>query len=256
MFRKRLSSLAFGNAMIFSGGTLLTASALTFNRRVQRARQLTAALEGHSNLGLALTEVHQNNGKTLRVWDDKKMGIKERVHLLQGLVAQSVKDPEVRKLALAVTGHGSRTVKVADQNVTVKGAACTARDDECEARAIFDWVADPKNVRYTGDVGPHAIAPGGPVEPVDLFQSARRTLEFHGGDCDDHATLTSTLAIQNGFPAKFRITSNTGETWDHIYTMVGVPKLDPKRWIALDTTLGVGNFDKQPKRAKEVDFAA
>ncbi len=252
LFRKRMSSVAFRNALIFGGGTLLTGGAMTINRR---SGQDKLAL-GDSNLGLALTEVHNANGKTLKVWTDHKMGIKERVHLIQDLVAKSAKDADVRKLALAITGHGRRAVKIAEQTLTVNGAGCPARDDECEAKAIFDWVANPKNVRYTGDIGPHALTPGGRVEAVDLFQSAKRTLEFHGGDCDDHSILTSTLAIENGFPAKLRITSNTGDSWDHIYTMVGTPKLDPTRWIALDTTLGTDNFDKQPRRAKQVDFAA
>ncbi len=203
-----------------------------------------------------MTEVHQANGQTLKVWDDRNMGIKERVFLLQGLTAKSIKDSDTRKLALAITGENNRRVKVGTETIQVRGAGCTARDDMCEAEAIFNWTADPVNVRYTGDVGPHALSPGGPVEPVDLFQSAVRTVEFHGGDCDDHAILNATLGAQNGFPVKFRITSNTGETWDHIYTMFGLPKLDPTRWIAIDTTLGAGKFNKQPRRKKQVDFAA
>lgn len=255
LFRKRLEPAAFRNALIFSGGCLATAGVMTGVRRATTSRQLLDA-----PLGLALTEVHTSNGKTLRVWDDQKMGIRERIALLQKLTAESVKNPTVRKIGLAITGHGQRRVQVGEgkgaETLTIIGAACPARDDVCEAKAIFDWVAKPENVRYTGDTGDHALWPGGPVEPVDEFQSALRTIEFKGGDCDDHSVVTAALAIKNGFPAKFRITSNTGESWDHIYTMVGVPKLDPKRWIALDTTLGPGKFDKQPGRAKQVDFAA
>ena len=167
----------------------------------------------------------------------------------------------MRNLGLAVTGHGKRTLKVENTPVNVVGAACPARDDICEARAIYNWVSS--HVRYTGDTGAHALSPGGPVEAVDEFQSAPKTVEFKGGDCDDHAILNATLAIKNGFPAKFRITSNHGDSWDHIYAMVGVPKLAPTKWIALDTTLGdpgrgvpLRQFNVQPKRAKQVDFAA
>jgi hypothetical protein len=247
-FRKRLSQEVFTNALIFGGGTILTAGVMT-GVRFRRDRAL-------SGFGLSMTDERMVNGKSLKVWDDPNMGIRERVHLLQGLVAESVKNPEVRKLGLAITGHGKRVVNLAGDVITVDGRGCPARDDECEAKAIFDWVANPKNVRYTGDVGAHALTPGGSVEPVDLFQSAIRTLEFHGGDCDDNAVLNATLGAQNGFPVKFRITSNTGDSWDHIYTMFGVPKLDPTRWLAIDTTLGPGKFNKQPARAKEVDFAA
>lgn len=255
VLRRRLSREAFTNALIFGGGTLLTAGVMT-GVRARRAGQLSVSL-ADSNLGLALTEVHKSaGGQTLKVYDDAKMGIKERVFLLQGLVAGSVKDADVRKLALAITGHGRRKVKVGSETVSVVGAACPARDDMCEARAIFDWTSNPENLRYTGDVGAHALGPGGPVEAIDLFSSARRAIEMRGEDCDGHAVVNATLGAQNGFPVKFRITSNTGETWDHIYTMFGVPKIDPTKWVAIDTTLGPGRFNKQPARKKQVDFAA
>jgi len=225
-------------------------------RRTQR--DLIQGIRGHAPLGLQNTENHHSSGgQHLKVWDDPQMTIKDRVFLLQGLVAKSVKDPAIRKLALGVTGHGAQNVVLqGGDKLTVQGRGCEARDDMCEAEAIFDWVANPKHVRYTGDTGAHALSPGGPVEPVDEFQTALRTVEYRGGDCDDHAVLNAALAIKNGFAAKFRITSNTGESWDHIYTMVGVPKLSPTKWVALDTTLGTGYFNKQPKRAKQVDFAA
>lgn len=261
LFRKRLTATTTANARIFAAGALLTGGAMSVYRTRRSAKMIEGVMGRSPQLGLANTETFDRNGKTLRVWDDRRMGIKERVHLLQGLVAKSVKDPAMRNLALAVTGNGTRNVQVDKDTISVTGAGCPARDDVCEAKAIFDWVSG--HVRYTGDTGAHALSPGGPVEPVDEFQAAGRTVEFRGGDCDDHAVLNATLAIKNGFPAKFRITSNTGDSWDHIYTLVGVPKLDPQRWVALDTTLGnpgfgrsTGKFNKQPARAKEVDFAA
>lgn len=244
------------NARIFGVGALLTGGAMFLYRRHRLMRQLSG-----SGLGLHESSSTHADGKTLRVWDDRTMGIKERVYLLQGLVAKGAQDPTMRKLGLAITGHGKQSVQIGDAKVSLVGAACPARDDVCEAKAIYDWVS--ANIRYTGDTGAHALGPGGPVEAVDEFQSAPKTIEFRGGDCDDHAVLNATLAIKNGFPAKFRITSNYGDSWDHIYAMVGVPKLNPTRWIALDTTLGdpgrgapVNKFNKQPRRAKQVDFAA
>jgi len=73
-------------------------------------------------------------------------------------------------------------------------------------------------------------------------------------NCDDHSVLAAVLAGENGFDSKFRITSNTGRTWDHIYAMVGVPKHNPRGWITLDTTLGPGKFNKQPPQVKHRDF--
>jgi hypothetical protein len=136
-----------------------------------------------------------------------------------------LRDPLMRQIGLLVT------------------RGCPARDDHCELKSIFDFVV--KNVRYTGD-----------VTYKDTFQSALRTLQYGGGDCDDMATLCVVLAMENGFQTKFRITSNTGRTWDHIYAMAGLPKHapTPKRWIALDTTLGPGRFGSEPPRAKNQDF--
>lgn len=134
-----------------------------------------------------------------------------------------LRDPTMRQLGLAVTQH------------------CPPRNDMCELKAIFDFIV--KNVRYTGD-----------ITRKDTFQTALRTLQFGGGDCDDHSVLAAVLAGENGFDSKFRITSNTGRTWDHIYTMVGVPKHGPRGWVTLDTTLGPGKFNRQPPQAKHRDF--
>lgn len=153
--------------------------------------------------------------------------LEDRVKILRRLVWSpegGLRDPLMRRLGLAVT------------------QACKARDDMCELEAVFDTVV--KNVRYTGDIA-----------GKDTFQTALRTLQFGGGDCDDHSVCCSTLAMENGFESKFRITSNTGASWDHIYAMCGVPKHRPTRWVALDTTLGVGKFGRQPPHAKFRDFA-
>lgn len=73
--------------------------------------------------------------------------------------------------------------------------------------------------------------------------------------CDDMSVLNSVLAMENGFQTKFRITSNTGATWDHIFCLAGVPKQSPRRWIILDTTLpGANKFDVHPPMAKHKDF--
>jgi len=96
------------------------------------------------------------------------------------------------------------------------------------------------------------------VESYDIMTSTGRVYlpeaDVVTRQCDDHSVLTSVLAIENGFQTKFRITSNTGASWDHIYTLVGVPKVSPRRWIALDTTLPRGHVGTEPGRAKKQDF--
>lgn len=110
-----------------------------------------------------------NDGKmktTLRASAD--MPIETRIATIQELIHKSVQDPQMRKLALQITSQ------------------CGERDKVCEARAVYDYIK--KRVRYTGDIGP-IKHPDGSVEGIDLYQSARRTLEFGGGDCIPLSTL-------------------------------------------------------------------
>lgn len=135
-----------------------------------------------------------------------------------------LRDPRMRQIGLVVT------------------EVCRARDDMCELESIYLFVK--KNVRYSGD-----------ITFKDTFQTAWRTLQLGSGDCDDMADLCAVLAMENGFQARFRITSNTGATWDHIFCQAGVPKMSPRRWVTLDTTLpGAGKFDVMPPMAKYKDF--
>ena len=134
-----------------------------------------------------------------------------------------LRDPKMRQIGLEVTN------------------GCNARDDMCELAAIYEFVK--RNIRYTGD-----------ITNKDTFQTAYRTLEYGGGDCDDHSVLSAVLAMENGFQTKFRITSNTGVSWDHIFTLAGVPKVSPRRWVPIDTTLPHGRVGTYPPEAKHRDF--
>ncbi len=176
-----------------------------------------------------------NMKTTLRA--SKTMPIEERLASIQDLVHKSVQDPEMRKLALQIT------------------ASCPERDGECEARAVYDFVK--ANVRYTGDVAPIAF-PNGEVEGIDLYQSARRTVEFGGGDCDDQDILIATLLALNGITPRMRvIREEGGEDWSHIYPIAGLPKNSPSGWIALDTTLpGNNKFGVEVPYAEALDFPA
>jgi hypothetical protein len=173
-------------------------------------------------------------GPTLKAFSVNTLN--DRVKILRRLVwkGQQAVDPRAQPIG----GLGDPMMRRIGLLVT---RACQARNDLCELGAVFDFVA--RNIRYTGDIA-----------FKDTFQSALRTMQMHGGDCDDHATVNAVLAMENGFQTKFRITSNTGPTWDHIYLMAGLPKHAPTRWIALDTTLGRGRFGKEPPRAKFKDF--
>lgn len=166
------------------------------------------------------------------------MPIEERVASIQDLVWKGVQDPQMRKLALGIT----------------KG--CPERDGLCETRAIYNYVK--QRVRYTGDVAPVAMGAGGPVEGVDFFQTGKRTLEFGGGDCDDHSTLIATLLALNGITPRLRVTAPTRNGEDsHIYPIAGMPKEGPAKWIALDTTLpGSDKFGIEYPAGRITDFPA
>lgn len=165
-----------------------------------------------------------------------KMPIKERIAHIQDMVYVSSQNPEVRQLALAITGKGTRRVKVGSQTYDVVGANCPARDGECEARAIYNWAK--ANIRYSGDLAPIKHGAKGSVEPVDIFQSAQRTAEFGGGDCDDHTVIVSALLAHNGITPKMAVTAPTRFGPEgHIYAVAMLPKERPSKELALDTTL-------------------
>lgn len=176
-----------------------------------------------------------NMKTTMRSSDD--MPIEERLATIQALVHKSVQDPEMRKLALKITSK------------------CPERDGTCEAKAIYDYVK--KHVRYTGDIAPIRF-PDGSVEGIDLYQSARRTLELAGGDCDDQSIVIATLLALNGITPRLRVMKERkSDDWSHIYPTAGLPKTAPTRWVALDTTLpGNDEFGTEVPHADALDFPA
>jgi hypothetical protein len=179
------------------------------------------------------------DGMTMTHRRSANMPLEERVASIQDLIWKGVQDPRMRKLALQITKH------------------CPERDGQCEAKAVYDYVK--ANVRYTGDVAPVKMGRNGPVEGVDLFQSGRRTLEFQGGDCDDHSTLGATLLAHNGITPLLRVTASTRNGEDeHIYVGAMLPKnaSNPK-FVALDTTLpGTDKFGVELSRGRTTDFPA
>ncbi len=224
-------------ALLVGGGLAAIGIGIGVGVAITRKKQgVTGGIFGKTEV----RKLPKKAGMTVTTYTAKKeIPIKERVAIIQDLIHEGVKQPELRKLALQIT----RT--------------CPARDGTCESRAIYEWVR--RNIRYTGDIAPHKHGRNGAYEPIDLFQRADRTIEFGGGDCDDHTILVSTIAILNGIQAKARVTSrNAGpqEDYTHIYPVLGVPKMRPQRWLAADTTLPGRYFGVEAPHAKRLDFAA
>lgn len=182
-----------------------------------------------------LLETNKVGDMVVRHFRQKDMPIETRVRHIQDLTWKSIMDPRMRKIALAIT------------------YSCPERDVMCEARAIYKAVKN--RVRYTGDVGV-VKQPSGAEEGVDMFQSAYRTWEFRGGDCDDQSILVSTLLALNGITPRLRVTAEKKNAdYGHIYPVFGTPKITPKKWVGIDTTLpGKNNFGKEAPFARDINF--
>lgn len=226
------TSEKWGIGLLSTAGVLLVGGAVIF------------AKGRRSRVGLGAPQLLDHRvspeGMQLKHYYDGKMPIKDRVRLIQNLIEDSVKDPAMRELSLKITN------------------SCPDRDGECETKMIYEWIRN--NVRYTGDVAPIKMK-NGQVEGIDLFQSARRTVQFKGGDCDDQSILGATLLSLSGIPARLRITKPEGagpDDWAHIYVMAGLPKTNPKKWVSVDTTLPpyMAKFGKEVPFGKNLDFVA
>jgi len=57
-------------------------------------------------------------------------------------------------------------------------------------------------------------------------------------NCDDHVALVTVLLASIGHTMRLRVSApSKWSDWAHIYPVVGTPKVDPSKWIAVDTTL-------------------
>jgi hypothetical protein len=103
------------------------------------------------------------------------------------------------------------------------GPVCRTRDDACELDAIWDFAV--MNLRYTMDP-PH----------VDTYADSRYILESHNADCDEFTILIASLAMAVGFEPGARVISQSGQSWEHIYPMIGVPKANAAAFFPMDAT--------------------
>lgn len=147
---------------------------------------------------------------------------KKALEALASLVEQSTVDPLVRNAALALT------------------ADCGDRDDECEIHAIFNAVKNgddrvkglEKGLKYMSD-----------PRWADFFSSPARTLRqladgYNGEDCDGHSALICGLLGSLGFVTALRAWGRKKGEYDHVYAMVGYPKIGWSELVGLDTTVG------------------
>ena len=228
----------FGIGLLIGTGLVAGGFATYFGLR-------RAGILGRARLGLGdmrpvpapppLISERKVGDATIRLYRAPNIPIDQRVSLIQKRVWNGVTDPRIRELALNLT------------------QGCPRNDGDCEARKIFDAVA--RRIRYTGDVAP-VVHPDGTTDAIDYFQGPWRTWQYRGGDCDDHSGLLGALTSVIGIPTQLRVTaaSKFGD-YSHIYTVVGLPKTGPSKWVALDTTLPRLAFGREVPYGRKKDYA-
>lgn len=169
------------------------------------------------------------------IWETRNLA--EHVELIKRQFRRSLDNAELRALAAKIITHtpddyvndGGRMVPVVYLfgrvlRLPQLSAACI--DDEVrESQALWDFYV--LNVAYTPD----------PVG-YDLFMTAPYTLEAGQGDCDDAVIALGALHRLIGFEHLVaRVVSTDNEFWEHVYLLVGFPKRNPKKWLALDPTV-------------------
>jgi transglutaminase-like putative cysteine protease len=219
-------------------GLGLVGAGIFFYYREKRARQLAGHryIQGRFAEAPAVDSFSNESGTTI-LRSSSDMPIEQRIGSIQKMIEKSVMDPEMRRLAFKITER------------------CAERDGECEAKAIYKAIK--KKVRYQGDVAPIRFS-SGETEGIDLYQSASKTWNWGGGDCDDQVALFATLASVIGLTTKLRVTAEAPDAEDsHIYPVVLLPKFDPKYAVAADTTLpGSFKFGVEAPAGKITDFDA
>ncbi len=147
---------------------------------------------------------------------------KKALEELAKLIEKSTVDPIVRNAALAITHD------------------IDSRDDDGEVRAIFEAVKHgtpevrglEKGLKYMSD-----------PRWADFFTSPSRMLKdsavngYAAGDCDDHSALICALLGSLGFLVGLRAWGRNKNEYTHVYAVVGMPKIGPKEFIGLDTTV-------------------
>ena len=154
----------------------------------------------------AAAAVETGLGDPKLVWVDDTGSLKRRIRYLAEAVKLGVEDPESHRIvAEAVRG-------------------CPGNDQSCEVRTWFQWLKNRVRYEMQG--------------PGDIFTTLRRTLDRGAADCDQAIVSLATGLVIMGYTAGARVVSVDGNYWNHIYTLVGVPRDAPSGLFPLELTIG------------------
>jgi transglutaminase-like putative cysteine protease len=143
---------------------------------------------------------------TLMMIPQGKRGIVETLHYMRGFVLSSRKHMAIRTTALSLVSNFQQ------------------KDWLSEIRALHRFVRD--EIRYTRD-----------INDVETIQDPVYTLSVKQGDCDDKATLLSSLLQTIGYPTRFVAVGPDNNVFIHVLVEVFEPR--QKVWIPLETTENV-----------------
>jgi hypothetical protein len=160
-------------------------------------------------------------------------GIDDRLKYIVAKIKQGRLHPNVREFAVKAVSK-----KCGD-------TWCTPEKNwEAEVDTMFNVVRG--HVRYVRD-----------TYGIDLYQHAKRTLQFGGGDCDDYTITLGALLQAIGYPVKCRVIQTVdSDDWNHIYLLCGLPPRNPTKWKVLDASMDKPAGWECPKRmiSKMRDF--
>jgi len=164
--------------------------------------------------------------------------IEGHMALVRRATDRSVQDPETVQLAAKIV---SNTVNYVDNPQTGERSAVIGawndlfwpsglptppmKSDGAELEML--WAFCVRNIRYVYD----------PAE-ADTFKTLKQTLHARAGDCDDFAIAFCALARSIGFTdCRARVISMSGESWEHVYPLIGCPKESPRSFVPFEMTV-------------------
>ena len=142
---------------------------------------------------------------------DGVAGTKITLNRMAELARAGRRDPYIRKLALSII------------------AGIPAKNWDAELMRLHKWVRN--NIRYVRD--PVDTLSGQRVKGIEYLATPRATLETKAGDCDESATLLSSLLGTIGHPSRFVAVGLHGNSFSHVFVESPTQK---NTWLSADAT--------------------
>lgn len=160
------------------------------------------------------------------------------IALIRRQLDRSMMDPETVQLAGKITSNVVNYVE--DPRTGERAAVIEAwgdrfwpsglptppmKNDAAELQMLWSFLV--RNVRYVYD-----------PEHADTFKTLKATLISRAGDCDDLTIAFCALARSIGFAHCYaRVISMSGDSWEHIYPIIGCPKEQAQVFVPFELTV-------------------